>query len=86
MLLLIENSASSVPTPKYPYNFKFYYTLREKCPNSKYGVVFGPYFPVFGLNTEIYYTGKYGPEITLYWDTFHAVICTSPLMITLQKM
>ena len=21
---------------------------------SKYGVIFGPYFPVFGLNTEIY--------------------------------
>ena len=26
---------------------------------SKYGIVSGPYFPVFGLNT-----GKYGPEIT----------------------
>ena len=36
---------------------------------SKYGVIFGPYFPVFGLNT-----GKYGPEITPYLDTFHAVI------------
>ena len=49
---------------------------------SKYGVVSGPYFPVFGLNTEIYSvnlvcnpnTGKYGPEITPYLDTFHAVI------------
>ena len=29
----------------------------------------GLYFPVFGLNT-----GKYGPEKTLYLDTFHAVI------------
>ena len=36
--------------------------------------------PVFGLNTEIYEvsifnpnTGKYGPEITPYLDTFHAV-------------
>ena len=28
---------------------------------SKYGVISGPYFPVFGLNT-----GKYGPEITLF--------------------
>ena len=27
----------------------------------------GPYFPVFGLNTE-----KYGPEIT-YLDTVHVV-------------
>ena len=35
---------------------------------SKYGVISGPYFPVFGPNT-----GKYGPEITPYLDTFHAV-------------
>ena len=48
---------------------------------SKYGVISGPYFPVFGLNTEIYgvisvfnlNTRKYGPEITPYLDTFHAV-------------
>ena len=44
---------------------------------SKYGVISGPYFPVFGLNTGIYgvnpNTGKYGPEITPYLDTFHAV-------------
>ena len=35
---------------------------------SKYGANSGPYFPVFGLNTE-----KYGTEITPYLDTFHAV-------------
>ena len=35
---------------------------------SKYGVISGPYFPIFRLNT-----GKYGPEITPYWDTFHVV-------------
>ena len=35
---------------------------------SKYGVISGPNFPVFGLNTE-----KYGPEITPYLDIFHAV-------------
>ena len=35
---------------------------------SKYGVISGPYFPVFGLNT-----GKYGPEITPYLDTFYTV-------------
>ena len=47
---------------------------------SKYGVISGPYFPVFGLNTERSYlsvfspnTGKYGPEINPYLDTFHAV-------------
>ena len=37
---------------------------------SKCGVIIsGPYFSVFG----ILYTGKYGPEITPYLDTFHAV-------------
>ena len=35
---------------------------------SKYGVISGPYFPVFGL-----YTGKYGPEITPYLETLDAV-------------
>ena len=35
---------------------------------SKCRVISGPYFPVFGLNTR-----KYGPEITPYLDTFHAV-------------
>ena len=34
---------------------------------SKYGVVSGLYFPVFSPKT-----GKYGPEITAYMDTFHA--------------
>ena len=36
---------------------------------SKYGVASGPYFPAYGLNT-----GKYGPEITQYLDTFHVVL------------
>ena len=31
---------------------------------SKYGVIYGPFFPVFGRNTA-----KYGPEITPYCDT-----------------
>ena len=35
---------------------------------SKYGVIPGPYIPVFGMNTE-----KYGPEIIPYLDTFHDV-------------
>ena len=39
---------------------------------SKYRVVSGSYFPVFSPNT-----GKYGPEITPYLKTFHAVISTS---------
>ena len=36
---------------------------------SNYGVISGPYFPLFGPNT-----GKYGPEITPYLDTILAVI------------
>ena len=46
---------------------------------SKYRVISGPYFPVFGLNT-----GKYGPEITLYLDTFHAVPLTDSLTMDLK--
>ena len=34
----------------------------------KYGVIPGTLFSVFSPNT-----GKYGPEITPYLDTFHAV-------------
>ena len=40
---------------------------------SKYGVISGPYFPVFGPNK-----GKYGPEITPYLDTFHPVSLIAP--------
>ena len=35
---------------------------------SKYGVISGPYFVVFGLNTR-----KYEPEITAYLDNFQTV-------------
>ena len=55
-------------------------TLREKCPNTEFFSV--PYFPPFGLNTEIYSVlsvfrpnaGKYGPEKTPHLSTFHAVL------------
>ena len=45
---------------------------------SKYGVISGPCFPAFRLNTSYLSVfspnaGKYGPEITPYLDTFHAV-------------
>ena len=51
---------------------------------SKYGVISGPYFPAFGLNTVRYFVslriqsecGKYGTEINPYLDTFHAVTST----------
>ena len=35
---------------------------------SKYGVISGRYFPVFSPDTV-----KYGPEITPYLNTFHAM-------------
>ena len=38
---------------------------------SKYGVFSGLYFPVFRPNT-----GKYGPEKTLYMNTFRAIRVT----------
>ena len=57
---------------------------REKCPNTE--LFNGPYLSVFRLNTEIYswkvfkdevisgpYFPVFGPEITPYLDTFHAV-------------
>ena len=37
---------------------------------SKYEVFSGSYFPIFGLNIG---NIKYGPEKTMYLDTFHAV-------------
>ena len=45
---------------------------------SKYEVISGPYFSVFGLNTAQFSilnpnTGKHGPEIGPYLDTFFAV-------------
>ena len=52
------------------------------CEVSKYGVLSGPYFPVFGLKTERCFislcvfspnAGKYRPEKTPYLKTFHGV-------------
>ena len=44
---------------------------------SKYGVISGPHFPAFGLNTDSVFSpnaGKYGREKTPYLDIFHAVM------------
>ena len=48
---------------------------------SKYGVISGPYFRVFNLNTE-----KYGPEITPYLDTFHEVLLLSKNYLPISKV
>ena len=54
------------------------FILREKCPNTEF--FSGPYFPVFGLNFEIYpvmrrafspNAEKCGPKKSPYFDTFH---------------
>ena len=48
---------------------------------SRCGGFSGPYFLVFGLSTEIYFSpnrGKYGPEETPYLDTFHTLHKRSP--------
>ena len=47
---------------------------------SKYGVISGPYFPVFSLKI-----GKYEPEITWYLDTFHAVMLFSTVKNSVRK-
>ena len=47
---------------------------------SKYGVISGLYFPVFGLNTE-----KDGPEITPYLDAFHAVMIIEQQTVSSKK-
>ena len=46
----------------------YLYILCTSWKVSKHGVICGPYFPVFSLNT-----GKHVPKITQYLDTFHAV-------------
>ena len=48
------------------YNGMHYEYFQWKV--SKYGVISGPFFPVFSPNT-----GKYGPEIAPYLDTFQVV-------------
>ena len=55
-------------------------SLRKNCPNTEFS---GPYFPVFGLNTKIYWgnlgiQSKYGKiwtRKTTYLNTFHEECC-----------
>ena len=59
-----------------------------------YGVISGPYFPVFGLNTVIYgvnlriqpNTGKYGTEVTPYLDTFYVVILSPFCLLKIETL
>ena len=53
--------------------------MREKFPNR---IISGPYFPAFGLISVFSpNTGKYGPEITRYLDTFRAVLLFTRLSL-----
>ena len=62
------------------------FVVTQHCTKkSKYGVISGSYFPVFGLNTEIHGVNtdqKYGPKITPYLGNFHAVqkLCSLRLL------
>ena len=58
-----------------------YYEINTAWKASEYGVIPGPYFPVFGLNTV-----KYGPEITPYLDTFHTVADKFTPSITYKRI
>ena len=49
-------------------NYQFELKFGTSWKVSKYGVISGPYFPVFGMST-----GKYESEVTPYLDTFHSV-------------
>ena len=74
-------SLKSVEFPLHAASLQYLYmqSLREKCPNTELFLVriFShldwirtgtKYLSVFSSNAR-----KYGPEITPYWDTFHAV-------------
>ena len=67
-LSLVTNRTSESST--YRGNVLGAKSLRENCPSL--------YFPVLGLNVEIFSrfspnTGKYGPEKTAYLGTFYAM-------------
>ena len=61
----ITRNASNI----YESLLETFFKVFTKWKMSKYGVISGLYFPIFSPNT-----GKYGPEIIRYLDTFHVVI------------
>ena len=65
-MLCSQNYNNKHPYDKYNDNDTINIPLREMCPNTEFS---GPYFPAFFSPNA----GKYGPEKTLYLDTFHAV-------------
>ena len=61
--LVLESRCECNHPDKVIFNYSLYKTVWKV---SKYGVISGPYFPVFSP-----ITGKYGLEITPYLGTFH---------------
>ena len=51
----------------------YFITILQCVKSAKYGVISGPYYTKY-LSVFSPNAGKYGPEITPYLDTFHAVI------------
>ena len=81
-LPLNKTNDKKIPDSRHFFNHFLSSYLRTAWKSvQKYGVFPGPYFPEFGLNTEIYSvnllfspnTVKYGAEKTPYLVTFHAV-------------
>ena len=64
MKIIVSSTNTSSKTVKHTY-----FSACTAWKVSKSRVIFGPYFAVFELNT-----GKYGPEINPYLDTFHNVM------------
>ena len=76
---------------KYPSNFLHDTVTCTAWKVTKYGVISGPYFPAFGLNTSYLSVsspnvGRYGPEITPYLDTFQAVTTLRRKLSKKQKL
>ena len=64
---IMKSQSKNISFSLSSYNFSK--VKKNHCvKNVQIGVISVPYFLVFGLNT-----GKYGPGIILYLETFHAV-------------
>ena len=79
-LLSVNHYAKTIHSSSILPFFNIYAYSTTGWKMSKYWVISGPYFPVFGLNT-----GKYGPEITRCLHTFYVVITSCYVSEKFQK-
>ena len=63
--------------------FDHHYPLREKCPNTEFFLVRIFLHSDWIRRDTSPNAGKYGPEKTPYFDTFHAVIITVIILINM---